>query len=109
YDHSFVVIGLPRGGVSVAYRVAHVLGAAMDLLIVRKLGVPGREELAMGALGPDGYVITNEDVTDTLQIDSQIMNATIREEQRELDRRNHLYRAGLPPIDVAGKKVLLVD
>src|SRR5690606_3056053 len=82
YDRSYEVIGLPRGGIPVAYRVAFSLGCPLDLLIVRKLGVPGREELAMGALGPDGHVITNDDITDTLQIPPEDFQRAIEKERR---------------------------
>lgn len=104
-----LVLALPRGGVPVAREVAQALGAPMDLWIVRKLGVPGAEELAMGALAGDGVCVFNDDVIAYMQIDKDTIRAVRMREQAELERRNDLYRHGLPPLDVAGKTVIVVD
>lgn len=104
-----VVLGLARGGVPVAAEVARALAAPLDVLVVRKLGVPGHPELAMGALGPGGVRVLNDDVVRALGITAQVVDAVTAAEAAELRRREHLYRGGLPPPDVAGREVLLVD
>lgn len=104
-----LVLGLPRGGVPVAYEVAKALNAPLDVFIVRKLGVPGHEELAMGAIATGGVRILNEDVVQQLQIPSQIINAVTAQEQQELERRERLYRDDRPLPDVRGRVVILVD
>ncbi|MBI2235076.1 MAG: phosphoribosyltransferase [Micavibrio aeruginosavorus] len=104
-----LVLALPRGGVPVAREVAQALGVPMDLWIVRKLGVPGAEELAMGALAGNGVCVFNDDVIAYMQIDKGTIGAVRMREQAELERRNDLYRHGLPPLDVAGKAVIVVD
>ena len=104
-----LVLALPRGGVPVGYEVAQALGAPLDVFLVRKLGVPGREELAMGALASGGVSVLNEDVVRTLDIpDRVIAEATARETQ-ELARRERAYRDDRPPPEVRGRTVLLVD
>jgi predicted phosphoribosyltransferase len=104
-----LVLALPRGGVPVAYEVAEALGAPLDVFIVRKLGVPGHEELAMGAIGPGGVRIINDDVVETLQIPQHAIDRAIRAEQGELERRTQDYRDDRPAPDVRGKTVLLID
>jgi predicted phosphoribosyltransferase len=103
-----LVLGLPRGGVPVAYEVARALHAPLDVLVVRKLGLPGHEELAMGAIAA-GVQVLNEAVVDELGIPDQVIEAVAAREQPELMRRERAYRAGRPPIDVRGKTVILVD
>lgn len=103
------VIGLPRGGVPVAYEVAERLGAALDLLIVRKLGVPGHEELAMGAIASGGLQVLNRDVVDSLSISEKEIEQVATQEEKEIFRRNSLYRDGRPQISVRGKTVIVVD
>ena len=104
-----LVLALPRGGVPVAYEVAQALGAPLDVFLVRKLGVPGREELAMGAMATGGVRVINEDVVRTLGIPDDVIDAVAEKERRELARRERAYRDDRPPPDVRGKIVLLVD
>jgi len=104
-----LVLALPRGGVPVGFEVAHALKAPLDVFLVRKLGVPGHEELAMGALASGGVRVLNEDVVRQLRIPDAVIDAVAKEEQRELERRERLYRDGRPPIDVGGRTVILVD
>ena len=103
-----VVLALPRGGVPVAFEVAEALDAPLDVLLVRKLGFPGREELAMGAIAAGGVTVLNEELIREFGITPREVNAAILREQEELDRRERSYRAG-PPLPVRGKTVLLVD
>lgn len=104
-----VVLALPRGGVPVAYEVAHALGAPMDVLVVRKLGVPGYDELAMGALASGGALVLNDEVVRALGIPQSAIDAVAARESEELARREREYRRGRPPLDIAGKTVILVD
>jgi erythromycin esterase-like protein/predicted phosphoribosyltransferase len=104
-----LVLGLPRGGVPVAYEVARALGAPLDVFIVRKLGVPGYEELAMGAVATGGVRVLNEALVKRLGIPDYVIEAVAAREQEELKRRERLYRGGLPPPDVRGRTVILVD
>jgi erythromycin esterase-like protein/predicted phosphoribosyltransferase len=104
-----VILALPRGGVPVAYEVAKALGAPLDVLLVRKLGVPGQEELAMGAIASGGMVVVNDDVVRDLGIRPEVVQRVAEQEGQELLRREHAYREGRPPADVAGKIVILVD
>ena len=109
-DHDDVlVLGLPRGGVPVAYEVAAALKAPLDVFVVRKLGVPGQEELAMGALASGGVRVLNQDVVETLGIAPDVIELATRREQEELERRERLYRGDRPPLAVAGKTVVLID
>ena len=103
------VLGLPRGGVPVAAEVARSLGAPLDVFLVRKLGVPGHEELAMGAIASGGVRVLNDDVVRALHIPaSEIERATSRA-AAELRRREDLYRGDRPPVDVRARTVILVD
>src|SRR5438132_945246 len=104
-----LVLALPRGGVPVAYEVAKSLGAPLDVFLVRKLGVPGHEELAMGAIASDGIRVVNESVTRMLGITGQMIDAVAAREQRELERREREYRQDRPPVTVAGATAILVD
>lgn len=104
-----VVLALPRGGVPVAYEIGRKFGLPVDVFIVRKLGVPGHEELAMGAIASGGVRYINEEVTFPLGIDRETIEAVSRREEREIERRERLYRSGRPPLDVRGKTVILVD
>ena len=103
------VLGLPRGGVPVAFEVAAALAAPLDVYLVRKLGVPGHEELAMGAISSGGVCVLNTEVMRELQLPDQALEAVIAREQDELNRREQLYRGDRPPPNVQGKTVLLVD
>src|SRR5436853_1107373 len=91
--HDVVVLALPRGGVPVAFEVARALKAPLDVFIVRKLGVPGREELAMGAIAPGGFRVVNRAVVEGLGIADPAFDSVVRKEQLELERRERLYRA----------------
>ncbi len=104
-----VVLALPRGGVPVAYEVATALGAPLDVFIVRKLGVPGHEELAMGAIAGGGVVVLNDDVVRGLGITPEVIERIVEDEGGELLRREALYREGRPSLDIAGRTVILVD
>jgi predicted phosphoribosyltransferase len=104
-----IVLGLPRGGVPVAKEVSTALNAPLDVFVVRKLGVPRREELAMGAIASGGVRVLNDDVVRSLRIDPQVIETTAKAETIELERREKLYRARRPPLDLAGKVVILVD
>src|SRR5436190_5424934 len=102
-----IVLGLPRGGVPVAYEVARALRAPLDVFLVRKLGAPGQEELAMGAIASGGVRVLNEEVVQGLGIPDWMIDEAARHEQKELDRREREYRAGLPAINVRGQTVIL--
>ncbi|HYR95264.1 MAG TPA: phosphoribosyltransferase, partial [Candidatus Binatus sp.] len=104
-----LVLGLPRGGVPVAYEVARALGAPLDVFVVRKLGVPGHEEFAMGAVATGGVRVLNEEVVNGLRIPEYVIDAVAAQEQQELARRERLYRGGRPSPDVRGRTVILVD
>ena len=104
-----LVLALPRGGVPVAYEVARALGAPLDLFLVRKLGVPGYEELAMGAVATGGERVLNDDVVAGLRIPDYVIEAVAASEQQELARRERLYRGERPPPDIRGRTVILVD
>src|SRR3954471_12158613 len=98
-----LVLALPRGGVPVAYEVAQALHAPLDIFLVRKLGLPGHEELAMGAIASGGARVLNEDVVRPLQVSDEIIDAVAQQELRELERRERLYRDDRPPPDVRGR------
>jgi erythromycin esterase-like protein/predicted phosphoribosyltransferase len=104
-----LVLALPRGGVPVAYEVARALGAPLDVFVVRKLGVPGYEELAMGAVATGGVRVLNEQLVERLGIPEQMIDAVAAHERQELARRERVYRGGCPPPDVRGRTVILVD
>jgi len=104
-----LVLALPRGGVPVAYEVARALDVPLDVFLVRKLGVPGREELAMGAIASGGVLLTNEDVVRGLRIGPEVIRQAVEREQAELERREREYRDDRPPPDVHGKTVILID
>ncbi|HET7583477.1 MAG TPA: phosphoribosyltransferase [Gemmatimonadaceae bacterium] len=104
-----VVLALPRGGVPVGYEVARALGAPLDVFVVRKLGLPGHEELAMGAIASGGTRIINEDVVREFGITDPELAAVAAAEERELERRERRYRDDRPRADVRGRTVILVD
>ena len=104
-----IVLGLPRGGVPVAAEVAAALHAPLDAFLVRKLGVPGHEELAMGAIASGGVRVLNEEIVSGLQIPETVLNATEAAERCELTRRERAYRGDRGPLDLDGKTVILVD
>ncbi|MER3437759.1 MAG: phosphoribosyl transferase, partial [Chloroflexota bacterium] len=104
-----IVLALPRGGVPVGYEVAIALNAPLDVFLVRKLGVPGHEELAMGAIASGGVRVLNEEVIEAWRIPESVVDAVATNEQRELKRRERLYRGTRAAPDVRGKTVILVD
>jgi predicted phosphoribosyltransferase len=104
-----IVLALPRGGVPVAYEVARALDAPLDVFLVRKLGVPGHEEFAFGAIATGGIRVINQDVVQALGIPARLIDAIAAREQQELERRERLYRGTRPPPDVRDRTVILVD
>ena len=104
-----VVLGLPRGGVPVAYEIARLLKVPLDVFVVRKLGVPGHEELAMGAVATGGVRYLNEDVIESFHIDAPTIEKVSVIEEAEVERRERLYRDNRPPLRVDGKTVILAD
>ncbi len=104
-----IVLALPRGGVPVAYEVALALNAPLDIFIVRKLGLPGHEELAIGAIASGGVRVRNEDIIHALNIPEAMINRVAQQELQELGRREQLYRGARPMLDVQDKTVILID
>lgn len=104
-----IVLGLPRGGVPVAYEVARALNVPLDVFVVRKLGVPGYEEVAMGAIATGNVRVLSEDLIKELGIRSEWIDQIAAREQRELERREKLYRGAAPPLNVKGLTVIIVD
>jgi len=104
-----LVLALPRGGVPVAAEVARKLNAPLDVFVVRKLGLPGHPELAMGAIASGGVRVFNGEVVNALRIPDEVIDAVSGEELIELQRRENAYRAGLPPLEIEGKTVIVVD
>ncbi len=104
-----IVLALPRGGVPVGYGVAQALGVPLDVFVVRKLGVPGHEELAMGAIASGGVRVLNDEVLEYLPIPPSAIEAVAEREERELHRREKSYRGKRPPLNVEGRTVVVVD
>jgi predicted phosphoribosyltransferase len=104
-----IVLALPRGGVPVAAQVADALDAPLDVVLVRKLGVPGHEELAFGALATGGVSVLNERVVDMAGLEPDVMRAVAAREGAELERRERRYRGDRPPVDVTGATAVVVD
>ena len=104
-----VVLALPRGGVPVAFEVARALNASLDVFVVRKLGLPGHPEYAMGAIASGGVRVLNDDVVTLYGIPERAVDAIARHEHLELERRERAYRNGRPPLDVSGRTVVLID
>jgi predicted phosphoribosyltransferase len=104
-----LVLGLPRGGVPVAFELAMYLAAPLDVLVVRKLGVPGHEEVAMGAIASGGIEVVEQDIVDRSGITNERFQAVVDAERKELDRREKAFRGGRPPLDVTGKIAIVVD
>jgi erythromycin esterase-like protein/predicted phosphoribosyltransferase len=104
-----VVLGLPRGGIPVAFEIAQALDAPLDVFLVRKLGVPGHEEFAFGAIATGGVRVLNRQVLEQLAIPAEWIEAIDAKERRELERRERVYRGDRPPPDFAGRTVILVD
>jgi erythromycin esterase-like protein/predicted phosphoribosyltransferase len=108
-QNDVVVLGLPRGGVPVAFEIAQELNAPLDVFLVRKLGAPGHEELAIGAIATGGTRVLNQEVIDSLRIPREWIEAIDAKEMRELERRERAYRGDRPPPDLTGRTVILVD
>ena len=104
-----VVLGLPRGGVPVAFEVANAIGAPLDVFVVRKLGMPNHPEFAMGAIASGGVRVLSDDLIRGYRIPSAAIEDIARREQIELERRERAYRGGRPPAAVSGRTVILVD
>jgi len=104
-----IVLGLPRGGVPLAFEVAQRLGVPLDVFVVRKLGVPGHEELAMGAIAPGGVRVLNEDVLHVIPDAQAIVEMVTAIEREELERRERNYRSDRPPPDLKDRTVILID
>jgi putative phosphoribosyl transferase len=104
-----LILALPRGGVPVAFEVARKLNVPLDLMLVRKLGVPGQRELAMGALASGGSKVMNQELVESLRLSEATLQAVINEEEQELERRERAYRGNRPPPDVQDRRVILVD
>jgi predicted phosphoribosyltransferase len=104
-----LVLGLPRGGVPVAFPVAQRLHAPLDVFVVRKVGVPGREELAMGAAASGGVLVRNPEVLHLLRLPDEVFRQVAEQERQEVIRREQTYRAGQPPIEVGDRSIVLVD
>lgn len=104
-----LILALPRGGVPVAFEVAKELNVKMDVFIVRKLGVPGNEELAMGAIASDNIRVLNEDIVRSFQIPERVIDKVAENELRELERREHAYRGDRPKPEISGSIIILID
>jgi putative phosphoribosyl transferase len=104
-----VVLALPRGGVPVGFAVAQALSAPLDVFVVRKLGVPGHEELAMGAIASGGVRVLNDEVLGYIPVTKEVIEDVATREQQELERRERAYRGNRPPLDVTGRVVIVVD
>jgi len=108
-NRDVIVLALPRGGVPVGFEVAARLGAPLDVLVVRKLGVPGHSELAMGAIASGGIRVVDQRVINVLDVSRAAFEAVLAEERAELERRDREFRAGRPPLDVTGRIAIVVD
>ena len=104
-----VVLGLPRGGVPVAFEVARRLGCQLDVLVVRKIGLPYQRELAMGSVSEGGVVIRNEEVIDLAGVDERMFERVLQAERQELDERVRLYRAEAPAVEIVSRTAIVVD
>ncbi len=108
-EQDVVVLGLPRGGVPVAHEIARALDAPLDVFIVRKLGVPGHEELALGAIASGGARVLNHEVLDLVHVPPDAIERITERERIELHRREHAYRGNRPPVELRGRTVIVVD
>ena len=104
-----IVLALPRGGVPVAFEVAAALGLCLDVIVVRKLGLPSQPELAMGALGPAGVKVLNSAVLNFSSVSEREIESVISREEKELLRREELYRRKAAPLPIQGRRVILID
>jgi putative phosphoribosyl transferase len=110
-DEAPIVLALPRGGVPVAFEAAQALKAPLDVVLVRKIGAPGQKELGLGAVvdGPNPHVVLNEEVVRVVQPGDRYIKAETARELAEIERRRALYRQGRPPLELAGRSVIVVD
>lgn len=108
-DSNILVLALPRGGVPVGFEVARILHAELDVFLVRKLGLPGQEELAIGAIASGGVRVLNDNLVRQLRVSDDLINRVARREQKELERRERLYRENRPAPAVRDRTVVLVD
>lgn len=108
-DKNAIVLALPRGGVPVAYEIAKILALELDILLVRKLGAPGQEELAIGAISSSGQTVLNKSIVEVLSLSDKSIARVKKYEQDELERRKQMYRGARPPVDLQAKNVILVD
>ena len=106
---NLLVLALPRGGVPIAYEVARALHAPLDVFLVRKLGVPWNREFAMGAIATGGVRVLNQEAMNCSDIPDWVIDAVAKQEQKELERRERLYRGDRPALDIQGRTVILVD
>jgi putative phosphoribosyl transferase len=104
-----LVLALPRGGVPVGYEVARTIGAPLDVFLVRKLGFPGNQEYAMGAIASGGVRVIDDELLGRVGISPAVVERVIQKEERELRRREYAYRGHLPPLELAGRTAILVD
>ena len=104
-----LILGLPRGGVPVAFEVAKILNVPLDVFLVRKLGVPGHEELAMGAIASGGVRILNQEIIESRRVSQKAIARTAAQQQRELERREYAYRGNRPPLDLNDRTIIIVD
>lgn len=104
-----VVLGLPRGGVPIAYEIAARLRVPLDVLVVRKLGAPGQEELAVGAIASGGVLVLNDEIVASIGLEPEEIEAIVERETIELERRERLYRGARPPLDVNGRTIIVAD
>lgn len=104
-----LVLGLPRGGVPVAYQIAKAIHAPLDVWLVRKLGVPGQEELAMGAIASGSIMVLNNEIIQALGISQRVIQQVAADEKQELERRDRAYRGDHPPLNVQDRTIVLVD
>ncbi|MGB0035980.1 MAG: phosphoribosyltransferase [Candidatus Acidiferrales bacterium] len=104
-----IVLGVPRGGVPIAFEVATALNLPLDIFVLRKLGVPGHEELAFGAIGSGGVRVLDDEIVKCVGLSDMVIDLVTRAERAELARREQMYRGERPPLDVRGKTVILVD
>lgn len=109
FNEGFLVLGIPRGGVPVAAEIARILNAPLDVFVVRKLGCPGQEELAMGAIAPGDMVYLDQELIDAYRISPGDVQEVIARERVELERRLSKYRGDAPPLNLEGKRLILVD
>ncbi len=104
-----LILGIPRGGVVVAVQIAKDLNLPFDIIVTRKIAAPAQEELALGAIDPDGQIVWDQELLDELKIKPEDLKQKIDTEGKELKRREELYRQGKPSIDVSGKTIILTD